>query len=87
MTVTFPEFISFLNELYPFPENKYNLTNGSLIMATQENPCYVAWDLQNKHVHVYWNGEYVCHGSLTWSIESITEEIDSGWWTIDSLTS
>jgi len=85
MTITFPEFINFLNAKYPFPQNKHGLTHNSALAATTSNPCYEAWSLKDKSVHVYWDGEYVCHGGLTWSVESITDEIDSGWWTVSNV--
>jgi len=82
MTVTFPEFMDFLHAKYPFPENKHNLTHNSSLSATASNPCYEAWNLKDKPIHVYWNGEYVCYGNLTWDVESITDEIDNGWWIV-----
>jgi hypothetical protein len=70
-----------MNQKYvPFPKNRHQLTNGSLIKATDEK---ITRDLGIKvgsSIPIAWDGEYVRCSQFTWDVEQICQEIDRGWW-------
>ena len=67
------------HNLPSMPENRHGLKNGTKIVATQPYPFFQVE--HGEELALLWDGEYVRHGGLTWSVESISNEIDHGLWT------
>jgi len=73
----------------PFPENKYNLKNGTVLEARF---CDSGANLNpGDKIRIFFNGSVISfdrtieNGNiLNWSIEMITGEIDSNFWKIIS---
>ena len=62
------------------PANRYDLNNGTKIVATQDYPFF---EMQKgDEILLWWDGEYIRHGGLTWSVESMCNELDNGLWEI-----
>ncbi len=62
------------------PANRYNLNNGTKIVATKDYPFF---EMQKgDEILLWWDGEYIRHGGLTWSVESMCNELDNRLWEI-----
>lgn len=62
------------------PANRHNLKNGSKIVAANAYPFLGI--SEGDELALLWDGEFVRYGGLTWSTESICNEIDNGLWRI-----
>jgi hypothetical protein len=64
-----------------FPQNRLELVNGSILRAKETMP-YLGLS-KGQGLCIFWNGEYVQCGGLTWSVEKLCNEIERGVWQID----
>lgn len=62
------------------PANRHNLKSGSKITAAQAYPFLGI--AEDEEIRLLWDGEYVRYMGLTWSVESMCNEIDHGLWVI-----
>ena len=66
--------------LPPMPDNRHGLKNGTKLVATQTYSFFQI--AEGEEIALWWDGEYVRHDGLTWSIESISNEIDHDCWKV-----
>lgn len=68
------------SEGHEFPENRHNLTNGSLLRSVEA----MSWaGLEKDQVFaIHFDGEYIRAGGLTWGVDQICNEIDTGIWEV-----
>jgi len=64
----------------PFPHNNKGLDNGTTLAATSDMP----WFGINvgQQFGIFWDGEFIRAGGLSWSIDGLSKEIDAGYWEI-----
>ncbi len=62
----------------PFPDNERGLENGTVLKTTGDMPQVNLRD--GQMFAVYWDGEYVRACGMTWLIETLTDEINAGFW-------
>lgn len=64
-----------------FPANSAGLQRGTILEATHPTVGQLGMTVGDK-IPIGFDGEYICCGPFTWSIEQLTDEIVMGVWKI-----
>jgi len=81
------EFYNVMSEYFietfgEIPENKYGLRQMSNLIAQNDCPFF---NLKNGDMFpIFFDKQYIRYSGLTWDIESLTKEIDTGLWRVDN---
>lgn len=68
-------------DLPPFPENRMGLRRGTFLRAEKDMP--FSGLKKGARIPIGFDGQFIRCDALTWDINTLTEEIDSGIWAVD----